>query len=306
VLPVASRAQQSIAEAFLLPLSSLIFIRSAPVGVAMWVVLMQTPPLAIAAVLALGGIELLRAPLMQYGITEVVIEVRANVLLGALFTSWLVTPMGLHPMAQILVLAAAVLATLYLGILGHGMMRGGRFPIGVLPCCVWAAVLLTLFPDAAAASLAWFAWNWTDIGSGQELLRAVLSSAGVFLFSPSLLSGAIILGAVLAWSPSMLIAGLVGWLSGAVFSIGLVQIGVAVDWIPTSYNGFLAGMALGAVFAEPGWKSLSLMPLAGALTALIAASLQIVTDYSGVPSRRCRHGRRLARPGGEALAMTLK
>ena len=282
--PVGARSQAAagLADAFLTPLSALIFIRSAPVGVAMWVVLMQTPPLAIATFLALGGIELLRRPLQRYGIDDIATDIRANVVLGALFTGWLVTPMGLHPMAQIVFVAAGVLATFHLGMIGHGVMQGSRFPVGVLPYCLWAAMLLTLFPDAATASRAWFGWNWTGVGSARDLFAALPLSAGVFVFSPSLLSGVIILAAVLAWSPSMFIAGVLGWTSGALCSLGLVRLGVPVDWVPTSYNGFLAGMALGAVFVEPGWKSLSLIPFVGALTALIAATLQILTSHSGV------------------------
>ncbi len=278
----AARTRRILTEVFLTPLSALIFIRSAPVGMAMWIVLMQTPPLAIATFLALGGVELLREPLLRYGISDIAMEIRANVVLGALFTGWLVTPMGLHPMAQIIFVGAGVLATLYLGMMGHGVMRGSRFPVGVLPYCLWAGVLLALFPDAAMQSKAWFGWHWMHVASAGDLVLALPVSAGVFVFSPSLLSGAIILAAVLAWSPSMFIAGLLGWMSGALCSLGLVRVGVPVDWVPTSYNGFLAGMALGAVFVEPGWKSLSLVPFVGALTALIAATLQILTGYSGV------------------------
>ncbi|MBN2906193.1 MAG: urea transporter [Rhodobacteraceae bacterium] len=271
-----------MADMLLAPLSAILMIGSPVVGLGLWLVLLMTPHLAILAVLSLVLIEGLGRLLAKRGIATLGVDFRMNGLLSALVTGWLVAPMGLHPGLEGLIIGAIVIVTLYLVYLGGVLTRGGRLPLLVWPYCVVAGMLLTLFPQAASVSAAYFSWPVMAPAGLTGLPSGLLSSLGVFFLSPSVLSGGVVALLVIAWSPIMFLSGICGWLAGAVFSMGLAMLGAPVDWVPTSCNGFLAGMALGAVFLRPGWSGLLMAIFAGVLASLLAAFLQIQSGYSGI------------------------
>ena len=264
------------------PLAALLLIQSPLIGLGLWVPLFLTPSLALVGLSALIFMVALDRGLTQAGMVSLTIEFRANGLLAALVSYWVLAPMGLPGYTIALAVGTAVIVALYLVFLGKSIQPEGGLPVTVWPYCIVAAMVLTLFSGMGQAPAAYFGWPEMSYGGWHDLPGAFLSALGVFVFSPSALSGAVIAALVLLWSPVMFITGALGWLAGALFSIAIVSIGATVDWVPASYNSFLAGMALGAVFIVPGVHGLVTAAFAGVLAALLAAFLQIQTNYSGI------------------------
>ena len=269
-------------DSFLRPLAALLLIRSSLVGLGLWIPLLLTPAFAAVGLLALLFMAVLDRFLAQAELPTLSMEFRANGLLSALVSYWVLGPIGLSAATLVVAIGAAVLVSLYLVFLGKSFHGGKGLPVTVWPYCIVAAVMLTLFSGMEAAPGTYFGWPDMSYRGVADLPRAFLSGLGVFVFSPSVLSGAVIAILIAAWSPVMFLTGVIGWVSGALFSIALVSIGASVNWVPASYNSFLAGMALGAVFIVPGLRGLVTASFAGMLAALVAAFLQVQTGNSGI------------------------
>jgi hypothetical protein len=271
-----------VEETLLRPLAALLLIQSPLVGLGLWVPLFLTPSLALVGLSALIFMVALDRGLTQAGMVSLTIEFRANGLLAALVSFWVLAPIGLPGYTIAVAVGTAVIGALYLVFLGKSLHPEGGLPVTVWPYCIVAAMVLTLFSGTGQAPQVYFGWPDMSYEGWHDLPGAFLTALGVFVFSPSVISGAVIAFLVLLWSPVMFITGALGWLAGALFSIAVVSIGATVDWVPASYNSFLAGMALGAVFLVPGVHGLVVAAFAGALAALLAAFLQIQTNYSGI------------------------
>lgn len=267
---------------FLRPLSALLLIQSSLVGLGLWVPLLLTPSLAIVGLLALLFMAALDRFLVHAEMSSLTIEFRANGLLAALVSYWVLGPIGLSAVPLTVATGTAVLVALYLVFLGKSLHPEQGLPVTVWPYCIVAAIMLTLFSGMGSHPADYFDWPDMTYQGWADLPAAFLYGLGVFVFSPSVLSGAVIAILIAIWSPVMLLTGVIGWLSGALFSIAIVSIGAPVDWVPASYNSFLAGLALGAVFIVPGLHGLVTASFAGMLAALLAAFLQIQTHHSGV------------------------
>ena len=271
-----------VEDIFLRPLSALLLIQSSLVGLGLWVPLLLSPSLALVGLLALLFMAALDRFLVHAEMSSLTIEFRANGLLAALVSYWVLGPIGLSAVTLTVATGAAVLVALYLVFLGKSLHPEQGLPVTVWPYCIVAAIILTLFSGMGSHPADYFGWPDMAYQGWADLPAAFLYGLGVFVFSPSVLSGAVIAILIALWSPVMFLTGLIGWLSGALFSIAIISIGAPVDWVPASYNSFLAGMALGAVFIVPGLHGLVTASFAGMLAALLAAFLQIQTNYSGV------------------------
>lgn len=273
----------ALADVYLTPVSGICLVQSARIGLILWLVLVQQPVLALVALAALSGIEGLAAwwrhVTRDSGIT---LTDRANGLLSALAAAWIVLPGDQAPWIEALLIALAVLGGVLFSILARDLAARSRLPALVWPYCLIAFLLFTVFPDAALRSIAYFGWPVMELDGLWQLPEVFLRSMGVFLFSPWPLSGALILGALLWWSPAMVLAGMTGWLSGVAVSSLLVAAGAPVYWAAASYNFFLSGAALGAVFFVPDLRGLLFAAMGGAMAALVAAALQVLMAYSAV------------------------
>ncbi len=272
-----------ISEAYLNPIAAICLVQSPWVGLGLWGVLLLQPALAFAGALSLTALELLSARHRRVsGQQWFKVTDRANGLLSAIAGAWIFLPADQSFALRVLMIAAIVFAGLLFTFLAKDLVGKSRLPVLVWPYCAIAFIAFTIFPEASARAIEYFQWPLFEIDSFWDLPQIFLRSMGVFLFSPSLLSGILIACVLLAWSPAMLLAGMTGWIAGVLASSILVAAGAPIYWGAASYNFFLSGAALGAVFFVPGLRSLSFAALGGAMSALIAALLQVLLDYSAV------------------------
>ena len=281
-MPSGGSLRPLVEEIFLRPPAALLLIQSPWVGLGLWIPLFLTPSLGVVGLFALLFMAALDRFLVQAGMSSLTIEFRANGLLAALVSYWVLAPIGLSGATIAVAAGIAVMVALYLVFLGKSLHPEHGLPVTVWPYCIVAAMVLTLFSGMGPAPAQHFGWPDMSFGGWADLPGAFLSALGVFVFSPSALSGAVIAVLIALWSPVMFVTGVIGWLSGAIFSIAVVSIGATVDWVPASYNSFLVGMALGSVFIIPGWHGLVTASFGGMLAALVAAFLQVQTNYSGI------------------------
>jgi murein DD-endopeptidase MepM/ murein hydrolase activator NlpD len=116
------------------------------------------------------------------------------------------------------------------------------------------------------------------LGWGKTILR----SLGSLMYSADPAAGVFVALGILLWSRTMLVCGLVGWFSGALVAIVLLDLQLVYDWLPLSYNYFIAGMAIGGVIFVPGRLSLPVAAVAGGVTACIGLALQYALEWSAV------------------------
>jgi murein DD-endopeptidase MepM/ murein hydrolase activator NlpD len=268
------------AEILLYPMSSLLLMHSAWVGLGMWLVLLQEPRLALVAAIALCLGEPLGRVAARVLREQLDPLARVNMLLGALVAGWLTLPAPLPLVPTALTIAAIQVLALLATFLMRRVLAGSGLPALILPYCLVASMVFTLAPLAVYGAAFHFQWPHHELTGVADLPLVFLQSMGVFLFSPSAFSGALIVVMLALYSPVMLLAGLLGWLSGALTAFALVNLGIIYAWELTSYNYFLAGMAVGAAFFIPGWGSQMAALLAGSVAALIAAYLQ---NFFAVP-----------------------
>jgi hypothetical protein len=269
-------------ELYLRPLASILLIRSAWVGAGLWILLLQEPRLAVVAFLALSVIEAIGQVMARGDGTVFGAMTRANALLCSLAMAWLLAPMGLLFLLELVFVFAALCVGLYFTLIFRRLLRDTMLPPVIWPYSLIAAISVTLFPFGVPDSMAYFGWPVVHVASIVDLPRAFLQCMGVFLFSPWVLSGIVVSVLVLAWSPAMFVAGIAGWLSGALTSMALVTVGLDPNWAPASYNFFLSGMALGAVFFLPSARGLAIAVFAGMIAALFAALLKVFLGTSGI------------------------
>ncbi|MHA6264415.1 urea transporter [Arenibacterium sp. CAU 1754] len=271
------------AEAYLAPVAAICLVNSPWVGLGLWLALFQQPQLALVGVLALTAIAALSLPLAKSSDGPGIdVTIRANALLSALAGAWVFLPADQSLLLRTLMILGTVLGGLLFTFLAKDLLAKSRLPPIVWPYCLIAFIMFTIFPDAPARSVAYFEWPLFQTDSVFDLLAVFLRSLGVFVFSPWPVSGLLIAGALLAWSPAMFLAGATGWLSGAVVSSLLIATGAPFYWAASSYNFFLSGMALGAVFFLPDMRGILFAAIGGAFAALIAALLQVLFNHSGV------------------------
>lgn len=272
-----------LGHVYLAPVAAICLIHSPGLGLILWLVLIQQPALALAALAALSGIELLaiwaRRATGDAGLT---LTDRANGLLSALASTWIVLPGDRALWIEGLIIVLAVLGGILFSLLARDLAARSRLPALVWPYCVIAFILFTVFPGASESALAHFEWPLLQMDGLSDLPDVFLRSMGVFLFSPWPLSGVLIVAALMWWSPAMVLAGMVGWISGVVASGLLVAAGAPLYWAAASYNFFLSGAALGAVFFVPDLRGLLFAAMGGGLAALVAAAVQVMLAYSPV------------------------
>lgn len=280
--PTPRQVMAVAAKLYLRPLASILLIGSAWVGAGLWILLLQEPLLAIVAFLALTIIEII-SQVMARGDASVFDPLtRANALLCSLGAAFLMAPMDLPFLLQIVLMVGALCVGLYFTLIFRRLLRNTSIPPIILPYTTLAAILAILIPDGVSNSVHHFGWHVVEVASFIDLPHAFLQTMGGFLYSPRLLSGAVVSLLVFVWSPAMFAAGMIGWLVGALTSMGLVSVGVDPYWPHASYNFFLSGMALGAVFFLPGLRGMAIAAFAGMICALFAAVLMVYAGPSGI------------------------
>ena len=261
------------------PLGTIFFIPAPSIVVLLWIALILQPRFAAFALIGnfigAGAANMLRIKdRPQLGG-----NVQANALLAALMVAWITGHAGLSLPMQI---GLAVFSAASAAIVAAAIMRVlSRTP---LPSLVWgyclvAGILCCTLPDwSVRAADAMEPW---PLPSGLvEWVLIYVRSLGSVLYSPSLEAGLLVGIALLLWSRTMLITGLIGWLGGACLAMVFTQLGVEYFWQPASYNSLLAGMALGAVYFLPGRSSLLVAAASGCGASFFAIGIQHLLQYS--------------------------
>lgn len=261
-------------ETYLVPMSSLVLVNSAWVGLGMWLVLLQQPvfvAVGLGALSLAAALDALVRPRLGAGISPVQ---RLNMLLGGLVGAWLILPLGYGLPQTVATLVAIQMMVLFGTVFADQLLRGSGLPPMILAYCLTATVLFTLAPlsvHIAATHFQWPAHGYTPMA---EFGAVFVEAMGVFVFLPSVQSGLVIGALIALYSPTMAVAGALGWVAGALTALALQQFGIVFSWQLPSFNFFLAGMAVGAAFFVPGRGSFAAAAGAGAIAALVAAFLQ--------------------------------
>jgi murein DD-endopeptidase MepM/ murein hydrolase activator NlpD len=261
------------------PLGGILMIHNAWIGIPLWLV--------VAADLHRGTFAFLGLLLGEAARLTLGLEHRAgsdgslktNAVLTALAVAWLLPAEGLSlTVAVILTALATAIAAVVTAALARALEGTELSPL-VWGYSIVAGILFIIFPDWALNSALATDWGTLPSGAG-GWIEAFFRTLGAFLFAPTATAGAVIAAAILAWSRAMFIAGLIGWLSGILTALVLVDLGVPFYWLPSAYNFFLAGMALGSVYFLPGWSGLAAAAGAGIVAAFLAVGLQHLLDFS--------------------------
>lgn len=281
-LPTPRQILSVASTLYLRPLASILLVGSAWVGAGMWILLLQEPRLAMAAFLALTIVEVISQVMARGDATVFGPMTRANALLCSLAAAFLLAPMQLPFLLEMPLILGALCAGLYFTLIFNRLLRNTTLPAVIWPYSLLAAMSAMLLPFGVYDSAVHFDWPVIEVARIADLPDAFVHTMGGLVFSPSLLSGVLISALVFAWSPAMFVAGMVGWLTGALTSMALVTVGLDPHWPPASYNFFLSGMALGAVFFLPGLRGMAIAVFAGMIAALFAALLKIYAGPSGI------------------------
>lgn len=269
----------SLLSPFGLSLGSIFFIPHPWIGLVLWIALLFNPRYAAFAVLglAIGAIikRMLRineAPSLGGGL-------KANAMLAAIMTGWMTGALDLSWGLRLgLASASAIVATL----LAAAIMR--VVSKSILPPLLWgyclvAAMLYSVCPACTVLSAnAMRPWPQPNsaIGWGESLIR----SMGSIMYSPEIGTGVFVCLAILLWSRTMFISGLVGWISGVGVALAFQNMHLTYLWLPVSYNFFLTGMALGAAIFLPGRVSLLVAAAGGCSASFFALVLQYAMQWS--------------------------
>lgn len=256
-------------------LGTVFFIPNPWIGLIFWAALFSSPRLGSFALLGLIVGALLQRLLNLENQSSLGGGVKANALLTAAATAWLVSAQAMPLWAELLLATLAASMSALIAAASMVVLGKSRFPAMLIGYCVVAGMLFVLCPQCtvSAASLmeAWAA----PVGP-TGWLAAFTRSLGSLVYSPSISFGMLVCLAFLLWSRAAFLAGFVGWLSGAAVSLACLGLGFNFFYLPLSYNFFMAGVALGAAFYLPGWVTLAVAAVAGAFCAVVALCLQVV------------------------------
>ncbi len=266
-------------EAFGQSLGSVFFVGQPWLGLLLWGALLSNPALALFALCGLLAGVLVQWILRVQDAPGLGGGIKANALLTAVVSGWMSGPTGMHWAQQlVLAVAAAIAAALVTAALMR-MLARSFLPVLLWGYCLVAAMLFSVCPDCTVrAAYAMPVWPMPTDALGW--LGSFLRSMASLMYSPHAMAGVLVCVAVVLWSRAMFLAGLAGWIGGAVLSLGFLRLGLSFVWLPLSYNYFIAGMALGAVIFLPGRLSLPVAAVAGALTAFFGLVLQYVLGWS--------------------------
>ncbi len=256
-------------------LGTVFFIPNPWLGLIFWAGLFSAPRLGLFALLGLGVGTLLKKLLNLNDVFSLGGGIKANALLTAVATGWLLWAQSLPLWAELSVAAvAAAIAGLVTAAIMFAM-SGTRFPVMVAGYCLVASLLFVLCPACTVAA-AGLMEPWVLPAGLNGWLEAFVRSLGSLVYSPSIPFGLLVCVAFLLWSRAAFLAGLLAWVSGVGACLLLHRLGFEFLYLAQSYNFFMSGVALGAVLFLPGRASLLLAILAGAFCAVLALALQVI------------------------------
>lgn len=256
-------------------LGSIFFISNPWIGLILWGALFANLRFGMFALLGLGAgfgckylLRLGDSPSQGGGI-------KANALLAAVALAWLTSAVNLPLWVQITlaVLVGGVAAIVTSAIMA--VFDKSRFPVMAAGYCLVASCLFMLCPNCTVLSASTML-PWPQPGDAWGWFESFIRSLGGLVYSPTLAFGGLVCLAMLLWSRTAFLTGLVAWCSGVFAGLAFQALGFQYYFLPLSYNFFLVGVALGAVLFLPSRKTLLVSLFGGAICAFVALTLQTV------------------------------
>ena len=256
-------------------LGTVFFIPNPWLGLIFWAGLFSSPRLGLFALLGLSIGVLIKKLLRLDDVVSPGGGIKANSLLTAVATGWLLSAQSMPLWAEISVAAAAAAMAGLLTAAIIFAMSGTRFPVMVAGYCLIASMLFVLCPNCTVDA-AGLMESWAVPAGVNGWLEAFVRSLGALVYSSSIPFGLLVCVAFLLWSRAAFLAGLLAWVGGVMVCLLLHRLGFEFLYLAQSYNFFISGVALGAVLFLPGPVSLLLAILAGAFCAVVALALQVI------------------------------
>lgn len=266
IMAVVDRLGPALGNAYLVP--------KAPIGILLWLSFLWAPRHAGFALIGLG---VALATQRALGISEeskVGGGLRANSMLSSIAVGWLMAPTAYADRVQVMIAVIAALVAFFITASIMRALRHSTYPSLLWGASVATGIAFALFPIAVDMAARQSPWWQTPPVDGLGWAAMCLKSIGSLMLVPRVEVGLVVVCTVFLWSRTLLVAGLVGWATGALLSIGLQWLGLTFYWLPAAYNFFIAGMAIGAYFIVPGYASLFFAALAGAGAAVTAIALE--------------------------------
>ncbi len=262
-----------------LSLGSIFFIPQAWIGLILWIALLLNPRYAVFAFwgLAIGAaikrmLRISEAPSLGGGL-------KANALLAAVMTGWMTGGLNLSwDLRLALATASAIVAALLAAAITRVLSKSILPPL-VWGYCLVAAMLYSVCPSCTVLS-ANAMKPWLQPNNAIGWVESFLRSMGSLMYSPEVWTGVFVCLAILLWSRTMFISGLVGWISGVCVALAFQSMHLTYLWLPASYNYFITGMALGAVVFLPGRVGLIVAAVGGCAASFFALVLQYAMQWS--------------------------
>ena len=252
-----------------------VFLISNPwIGLLLWLAIAHSPRLAGFALL---GLALAIAGQRLLGIADeprIGGGLRSNVILATIIAGWMTASTAYAFETQIAIAIAVAAVAFVVSAAIFALLRTKTIPPLLWGYAVAAGAMFALFPLGTTLAAQHLTWWLVDAPTLAQWVSLFFCSLGSLMFVPSISTGIIVGLAILLWSRAAFVAGVIGWVIGALVSIGIQHLGLVFYWLPAAHNFFVAGMALGAYFVLPGCSSLVLAALAGAGAAICAVVLQ--------------------------------
>jgi len=260
-------------------LGGVFFVPSPWLGLLLWAALLSHPRHAMFALWGLLVGMLIKAVLRVSEAPGPGGGIKANALLAAVVTGWMSAPTDLPVWSQLALAAGAAASAAFVAAALMRVLSRSELPALLWGYCLVAVMLFAICADCtvqAAATLP----AWPVPGDLTEYTLSFLRAMGSLMYAPEPLAGALVSLAIVLWSRSAFVCGVVAWIAGAWLAERFVQLQLVYYWLPLSYNFFIAGMALGAVLFLPGRLALPLAALGGGMTAFLALAVQYVFEWS--------------------------
>jgi len=244
------------------------------IGMLLWLALGSNPGLAAFGLL---GLAMALAAMAALGVREEIWAgggLKANTLMAAVAAGWMTAPTVYPLHTQIAIAATAAASSFVITAAIMRAMRRTESPSLLWGYCIVAATMFALFPVGVQMAVEPLTWWHKQPQDAVEWIVTFLKSIGALLFAPTIEGGVIVACAAVLWSRAAFAAGVIGWAVGAIVALNVQSLGVPYTWLPASYNFFVAGMAIGAFLVVPGYSSLLLAGLAGAVASLVGVALQ--------------------------------
>lgn len=268
---------RKVLELFGTAIGGIFFIPALSGGLILWLVLANDLRTALFALLGLA-LSFSIAHLLSLDDNRLNLSrITSNGLLTSIAVSWL-TLNADQPLHVELVILFLTITMASLG--AAASIRAFRHtplpPLSISYCFI-IGLTFTLLPEWANSATKTMT-QFVAMDSFADVVLNFLRSLGNVFFSPYPFLGLMILIALLSWSPTMTIVGLMGWISGTITASTMQNMGIEFHYLIAAHNYFFAAILTSTVLILPGRWTFLIAAISGANAAFLSAGIQIMFD----------------------------